>query len=240
MQDLITTTGHGGTVYMIIKTIKKVLEETPVESCGKIGVIGGAGSIGWSTTVAILEMVAGHAVHSYDKRFIELRQLATFSNKISVAPSAKDVLDETNIIVAAVTEHIDLDRDEFMDLDLTGKVIIDDSQPGSFDREQVEARGGKLLWVVGEDGSSSRFITRDGLHTGGIPYNYGNAAGLHGDASEFACGQEAAVVAKYHAYDQAISGPVTPEDVRKIGRLFEQASVQVAPFQAYGKPGIIS
>src|SRR5262249_40257019 len=54
MQDLVTTTGHGGTVYMIVNTVRKILSETSIQSRGRIGVIGGAGSIGWSTTVAAL------------------------------------------------------------------------------------------------------------------------------------------------------------------------------------------
>lgn len=232
--DLVTTTGHGGTVYMIVKTIRKILAETSVRSYGRIGLIGGAGSIGWSTTVATLEMIDDHTVHTYDKRALELRHHASLSDRIRVRESVAEVLRATSIIVAAVTGHIDLDDDQFADVDLDGKVIVDDSQPGCFEREQVEARGGKLVWVVGEDASDSRFITRDGLHTNGVPYNYGEAAGLFGHASEFACGQEAAVIAKYCAYEHAISGPVTPEDTRNIGRLFEEAGVRPAPFQSYG------
>jgi predicted amino acid dehydrogenase len=235
MADLVTTTGHGGTVYMIVSTVKKILRETSIQSRGRIGVLGGAGSIGWSTTVAALEMVDGHEVYSYDTRVADLTQRAKLRDVV-VASSVVDVLRNSNIIVAAVTGTIDLDGDEFKDLDLDGKVIIDDSQPGCFDRDQVEARGGKLVWVVGEDGSDSEFITRDGLHTDGVPYNYGDYSGLYGRASEFACGQEAAVIAQHGAYDRAITGPVTPENVREIGELFEVSGVRVAPFQAYGRP----
>jgi hypothetical protein len=236
MQDLVTTTGHGGTVCMVVNTVKKILSETSIQSRGRIGVIGGAGSIGWSTTVATLEMIDGHEIYSYDKRLNDLRERASLTDNVIVASSVADVLRNANVIVAAVTGTIDLDDDEFADLDLDGKVIIDDSQPGCFDRGQVEARRGKLVWVVGEDGSDSEFITRDGLHTNGVPYNYGNNAGLYGRSSEFACGQEAAVIAQHGAYDRAITGPVTPENVREIGKLFADSGVRVAPFQAFGQP----
>jgi hypothetical protein len=236
MENLVTTTGHGGTVYMIAETVRKVLTETSIESRGRIGVIGGAGSIGWSTIVALLEMIEDHKIHSYDRRVMDLASYATFSDRIHVASTAADVLRETNIIVAAVTGRINLDDEAFAGIDLAGKVIIDDSQPGCFTRRQVEARDGKLVWVVGEDGSRSKFISRDGLHTNGVPYNYGDHSGLDGHHCEFACGQEAAVIAKYGAYEHAVRGPVTPEVVRTIGGLLKDAGATVAPFQAFGKP----
>ena len=233
MENLVTTTGHGGTVYMIVETVKKVLTETSTDSRGRIGVIGGAGSIGWSSIVAVLEMIDDHQIHSYDRRVMSLNG---YGDRIHVAPTAADVLRETNIIVTAVTGRINLDDEEFSGIDLTGKVIIDDSQPGCFTRHQVEARGGKLVWVVGEDGSRSKFISRDGLYTNGVPYNYGDDFGLDGHHCEFACGQEAAVIAKYGAYERAVRGPVTPDDVRTIGGLLKDAGATVAPFQAFGKP----
>lgn len=155
---------------------------------------------------------------------------------VTVEVSSAEVLRASNIIVTAVTGSIDLDHAEYDDIDLTGRVIIDDSQPGCFDRRQIEKRGGKLLWVVGEDGSDSHFITRDGLYTDGTPYNYGDTSGLHGLHAEFACGQEAAVIARFGAYDRAIAGPVTPEGTQRISALFSDAGVRVAPFQAYGQP----
>ncbi|HUO61925.1 MAG TPA: hypothetical protein VMT96_00540 [Candidatus Bathyarchaeia archaeon] len=238
MDNLVTTTGHGGTVYMIVETARKVMEETSVKSHGKIGVIGGAGSIGWSSTVATTEMIPGHRIYSYDinnERLYGMIGKNRMSDKVTVMDSASDILRVTNIILTAVTGRINLDDSEFAGLDLTGKVIIDDSQPGAFDAAQVEARGGKLIWVVGEDATLTNFITRDGYYTAGTPYNYGDNSGLWGDASEFACGQEAAVIAQSGEYQHAISAPVTPENVRVIGELFRNAGITVAPFQAFGQ-----
>jgi len=243
MDKLVTTTGHGGTVYTIVETARKIIDEEPsINSNGEIGMIGGAGSIGWSSTVASLDMIKDHKIVSFDTRMDRLGNMieddknAMYKDRIESAPTVRDVLERTNVIITAITGTIDLNDPEYEDLDLRGKVIIDDSQPGCFDKEQVEARGGKLVWVVGEDGSESGFITRDGFHTGGKPYNYGDSSGLYGAKSEFACGQEAAVIAAYGAYDRAINKRVEPRDVRLIGELFKRANVLVAPYQAFGKP----
>ncbi len=239
MENLTTTTGHGGTVYTIVETARKIMEETAVETHGKIGVIGGAGSIGWSSTIATSEMINDHTILSYDintERLYGMIAINKKADKVSVAESAAEVLRDTNIILTAITDRIDLNDPAYDDLDLTGKVIIDDSQPGCFDAKQVEAKGGKLVWVVGEDTSDSAFITRDGYHTNGIPYNYGDQSGLYGYRSEFACGQEAAVIRQTGRYSDAITGPVQPYNVRVIGELFHAAGVRVAPFQAFAKP----
>ncbi|MCA9334671.1 hypothetical protein KC953_00835 [Candidatus Saccharibacteria bacterium] len=239
MENLTTTTGHGGTVYMIVETARKIMEETSIESHGRIGVIGGAGSIGWSSTVTALDMIPDHKLMSFDinkTRLYGKIDTEKVGDRVSVADSAAEVLRSTNIILTAITGRIDLDDEEYKDLDLTNKVIIDDSQPGCFDAAQVEARGGKLVWVVGEDNSDSKFITRDGYYTDGVPYNYGNNSGLYGHFSEFACGQEAAVIARSGEYDKAITAEVEPRNVRVISGLFRAAGVGVAPFQAFGRP----
>ncbi len=147
MENLVTTTGHGGTVYMVIATALKVIAETSIDTGGKLGVIGGAGSIGWSSIVAAGEMLGDHHIYTFDANAEQQRRLVGSygdSAKIDIVESAADVLRTTNIIVTAVTRPIDLDHGDFQGLDLTGKVIIDDSQPGCFDADQVEARGGRL------------------------------------------------------------------------------------------------
>lgn len=243
MENLTTTTGHGGTVHMIVETARKVMEETSIESNGKIGIIGGAGSIGWSSTVTSLSMIPDHKILSFDINKTQLHGRIgknKVGKKVAVAENAMEVLRDTNIILTAVTGNIDLNDKEYKDLDLTGKVIIDDSQPGCFDAAQVEARGGKLVWVVGEDATNSKFITRDGYYTDGVPYNYGSNSGLYGVNSEFACGQEAAVIAQSGEFHNAVTAEVKPENVRIIGGLFRAAGVRVAPFQAFGQPVVIS
>lgn len=243
MESLVTTTGHGGTVYMILETVREVMRAESIDSSGPIGIIGGAGSIGWSSTVAAHEIIGDHDIVSFDKNLESLRgKIAGYKSEksvntdISVASSAVDVLKRTNVIISAITGRINLDAvDPYGNLDLSGKVIIDDSQPGCFDREQVEARGGKLVWVVVEDGSENGFMTKDGMHTGGVGYDYGKSSGLVGQASEFACSWEAGVIAKHLAYEKAINAPVEPDNVLEIGELFKQSGARVAPYQSVGR-----
>lgn len=238
-----TTTGHGGTVHLIAETVRKVLEVPSVGAKfdGVIGVIGGAGSIGWSTISTIRHMLPDVKVHTFDTRVSRLRDILDDEStpNVRIYEGVIDVLEASNIIVSAITSVIDLGAEEQRlgrSIDLSGKVIIDDSQPGSFHRQQVEERGGKVVWVVGKDISPSGFMTRDGLYTGGVPYNYGDKSGLYGIESEFGCGIEAAVIAQACAYEKAIKAPVTPDDVKKIGELFESAGATVAEFQSFGQP----
>lgn len=239
MQNLTTTTGHGGTVSMIVESARQLMEQGMVESNGKIGIIGAAGSIGWSSIMAACCCIPDHRFIAYDIRQERLRKLVAESShqgRIAVADSAQEVFRDTSIILSALTGEIDLSSREYRDVDLVDKVIVDDSQPACFKRTQVESKGGHLIWVVGEDGSETKFMTRDGLYTGGVGYNYGDESGLYGKNSEFACGLEAAVVAQSGDHRNAIQGPVTPENVHTIRSLFNAAGVRLAPFQAFGKP----
>lgn len=237
--NLTTTTGHGGTVYLITETVRKVIEETSTKVDNRVGVIGGVGSIGWSSISAIRDMDPAIELLAYDKRneVLAERIQSNGYHNVSLATGAIDVLNNTNVIVTAITEQIDLDNiDPEKALDLQGKVIIDDSQPGCFHREQVEARGGHLVWVVGSDESENKLATRDGRYTGGIGYNYGDSSGLYGATAEFGCGLEVAAIARTQEYDSAIDKSVRPQDVKRIGALFRATGFTVAPFQSFGKP----
>ncbi len=238
-----TTTGHGGTVHLIAETVKKVLDVPSVAEKfdGTIGVIGGAGSIGWSSIAAIRHTLPDARIYTFDTRADKLAERLNDGvvKDVTIGGSLVDVLEKTDVMISAITSVIDLDEEERRlgrAIDLTGKVIIDDSQPGCFHREQIEVRGGKLVWVVGKDNSETRFMTRDGHYTGGVGYNYGDKSGLYGPESEFGCGIEAAVIAQTGEYDKAIRAPVTPDDVKKVGELFEAAGATVADFQSFGQP----
>ncbi|WP_024796567.1 hypothetical protein [Tomitella biformata] len=237
---LTTTTGHGGTVWMISEIVKKLCHESFVENNGRVGIIGAAGSIGSSTLDVLLASSDNYHVHAFDTRNEALSRMAEthpFTKFITVEGSAFSVLTNTSIVVAATTTRIDLDDiDQYCELDLRGTVIVDDSQPGCFDKAQVERRGGKLVWVVGSDGSDSQFLTRDGFHTNGEPYNYGDNSGLWGPGSEFPCGQEVGVIASTFRYEKSINSQVTPQKVHDIGNLLVECGVEVAPFQSFGQP----
>jgi len=233
-----TTTGHGGTVAMLIETIRMVLRRQPTRFDGRIGILGGAGSIGWSTVLAVRAAFPELAVCAFDKRRDRMRSLADSADRIEIgcADSAAEILMSSRLVVSAITETLDLDDPAYADVDLSGTVWIDDSQPGSVARDQLETRGGTLLWVAGRDGSVNGFMTRDGYRTGGVAYNYGDGSGLYGHTTEFACGLEAAVVAASGDRANAVTGPVTFVDVQRISMLFERYGVDLAPLQSFGRP----
>ena len=136
--------------------------------------------------------------------------------------------------MTAITERIDLDEEEKISgkpIELFGKTIIDDSQPGCFDRAQVEARGGRLVWVVGEDTSEQQAFKRLG------GYGYGEAAGLYGDKAVWGCEAEAGSIAMSRSYDHAVNTQVSSEIARKVGKICFDAGVRVSsPLQSFGQP----
>lgn len=229
-----TTTGHGGTVYLIAETTKKIIEEHIQQDEITVGIIGASGSIGYSSLDVIAEQIPHALLSVFDKRQQKLQKLIHEREDSAFIHQTKDilsVLEQSDVIVTAVTTPIDLDReDPDRLLDLTGKWIVDDSQPGSFEREQVEARGGKLVWVVGSDETSDRSITRDS------GYNFGDEAGLYGPRSIWGCEAEAAVVGAQQDMSYAIREQVNPRHVRSIAMLCRAAGVGVADWQSYGKP----
>lgn len=238
-ENRVTTTGHGGTVFLVCETVNRLTKDFGYPE-NEIGVLGAGGSIGGATCEYLLSTNPKVRLNVFDVRADRTARLrARLGSRVCVRESVRSVLERCAVTISAITGYVDLDvieADDDMPIDLANKVIVDDSQPGSFHRHQVEARNGVLVWVVGSDGSRDSFLTRDGSMTQGVPYNYGDGAGLFGPASEFGCGLEAGVIAASGADDAAIRGPVTTADVVRVGALFEQYGVEVAAFQSYGQP----
>jgi predicted amino acid dehydrogenase len=162
-----------------------------------------------------------------DTRRIKVPESA--GGRAKVVEGNIEVLRRADVIVSAVTGTIDLDvEDPDCSLDLKGKVIIDDSQPACFDREQVERRGGKLVWVVGTDGSHDEKFTRVN------GYNFGNEAGFASPKNMWGCEAEAAVLALSGRHDLAIDSHVTAASAQAIGDLFTQYGIKPAEFQSFG------
>lgn len=239
MENLVTTTGHGGTVYMVAKTMVEVMKRSRVDAGGTIGVIGAAGSIGWSSVSALRKMLPDHKIDVFDKRTDRMGALLARNTDLSgVEPRASvaDVFERNNYVVCAITDKLDLAAPEFEAVDFSTIKVIDDSQPGAIDRMQIEDLGGQVFWVAGSDGSANKFMTRDGYYTDGVPYNYGDNSGLYGQSTEFACGLEAATVAARGDRHNAINKRVEYKDVEIVGNLFDEYGVDVADFQSFGRP----
>lgn len=237
VEGLHTTTGHGGTVHLVAETLRKVAETK--EGAVSVGAIG-LGSIGLPMFKTLydheeLTDIKQFTVHDINHLVAaEAAKVGTSRRPVHFAQSQIPVLERSDIIIAAATIPTDLDALESEAgrvIDLTGKVIIDDSQPGSFDRAQVEARGGALVWVVGEDGSEQHAFERQG------GYAYGDVAGLYGSRSVWGCEAEAGSLALLERPELAIRSGVTPDIVRKVGAVCVEAGIRVpATLQSYGRP----
>lgn len=233
-EGLLTTTGHGGTVHLVGETVREVVEKR--DEPARLGILG-LGSIGNSS----LEMLRGNAAQLEPRSFViydkdpNRMNRALFASKDVPTLTARNELDllrTSDIIVTAVTGVIDLDKlENGHRIDLTGKTIIDDSQPGCFDRAQVEARGGKLIWVVGEDTSQQQAFKRVNS------YSFGDESGLYGSAAVWGCEAEAGSIAMNEAYEHVVNTRVTPEIARKVGKICYDAGIRVSkPMQSYGQP----
>lgn len=233
-EGVVTTTGHAGTVYLLHETVREVVETRGLNE-KTIGLLG-AGSIGSSWAGLLLDEKDGYRVSVYDRDDTQLGRLRQKINEeqIDVLDDEFKVLESSNIIVSAINRTLDLDEMEHRigkRVNLEGKVIIDDSQPGSFDREQVEARGGSLVWVVGQDTSKSQALHRKG------GYNFGETAGLYGKGAVWGCEAEAASIYLEDRQELAVRSHVTPEMAIAIGGLCRSIGVGVAsPLQSFGSP----
>lgn len=232
---LTATTGHAGTVYLVHETVKAVAEM--YQEAPRVGVLG-LGSIGGSSLDMLRHSDINQAVRSYviydhDQHKTAAHFASRNGEVVIWARSELELLRHSDIIVTAITEAIDLDALEIQTgspIRLDGKVIIDDSQPGCFSREQVEARGGKLVWVVGQDNSSSRFLRRLG------GYRFGDVSGFAFDAAAWGCEIEASALAVAGRKDLATNSPVKHQAAIHVGGVASDVGMGVSnPLQSFGQ-----
>lgn len=225
--DVVTTTGHAGTVYLIIEQTKSIIDEmVAAGKQPKIGFIGG-GAIGQASMMQIASLYRDFEYEIYDKRpsvnKSNIKKLRKYAVNSNIASSNKELLENCDIIVSAITSSIDISG-----MNLKGKVIIDDSQPGSFAREQVQAAGAEVIWVVGHDNSDDSFVTRR------QQYSYG-PHGLHSSADVWGCEAEVAAISYFDNPDMAVQDAVTPDDVEVISRAFKKLKIGLAQHQSHGQ-----
>jgi hypothetical protein len=225
--DVITTTGHAGTTALIKKTVLKVINDKPsLDDKLTIGFIGG-GAIGLSSMQSLAIALPEAKFITYDKRDSVNKKnrsiLKKYNKDMVIASSNRELIDSSQLVVSAITSSIPLKN-----VDLTGKIIVDDSQPGSFNREQVIECGGELIWVIGEDASRTNFVTRR------QGYSYGKN-GLHSSSHVWGCEAEVASIAFLDAPEYAVRDAVSLEKINDIDEIFEKLGITVAPFQSHGQ-----
>lgn len=220
-----TTTGHGGTVYLIYMMFHELRSKLDGNH-QKVGIIG-AGSISASAAALLLQSYPDITLTIFDIRPKTLKHVVadlnrTYNNRCRAAASNSEVISSSTLIICAITSTIHV-TDE---MNLSGKVIIDDSQPGSFDRDEVERQGGKLVWVAGC--GNPRLASRRG------EFHFGDN-GLQSSSDMWGCEAEVASLWASKEYRKAISEPVTPNSALAIGALMKQYGIKRAKWQSYGK-----
>jgi hypothetical protein len=132
------------------------------------------------------------------------------------------------VIVSAVTSPVTLSGPEYDGLDLEGTFVLDDSQPHAVSREDVEAKGGNVAWVIGEDRSEHGALT----FAGG--FDYGGWGPVRSN-EVWGCEAEAGSIYLQSAPEAAVTKPVTPDAARRIGELCQSSSIGPAPLQSFGQ-----
>jgi hypothetical protein len=238
--NVVTTTGHGGTVQIVLETIKSAIaaEVVTPEKLAEIGVLG-LGKIGASMLHIMHMSYPNSKFRVYDVNETAVHQAVKTTGAIACM-SEKEVLEQSGLIVAAVSDaKMDLHKMGLKKDSMEGTLIIDDSQPSVFDGTQVASFGANLVWVVGEQKNG---ISRQS-------YDYGQT--LAGRTALFGCEAESIVLASERnslekagmSRDQAneiirglaIRNAVTVEDVSRFAVLFERYGIAAAPLQAAGK-----
>lgn len=224
--ELTVTTGHAATVWLIGETLKRAIDEGYVKEPEKTGIVG-AGAIGRSTMHYLIEGLGYKPEDIYitDDLFNKSRKVANEIQNVNVANSNAELMDNADVIISAVTRPIDLE-DTHSNGDIEGKLIIDDSQPGSFDKEQVSSRNGILAWVIGKDNSPDRILT-------GGDFDY---AGLGPAEFDQVWGCQAEALIAYLSPELALHGrEVELTDVVNIGKKMRELGISAAPLQSHGQ-----
>lgn len=231
-----TTTGHGGTVELIRKTVENSLHNETPDSIGVLGL----GAIGEAIARIIANEYPESRVNIYDTKENRIQRIKQEGDQFVGCDNEKTVIENSDILISAITDRLDLKALGVKSLD--GLVIVDDSQPGSVDPRQTQELGGATVWVIGKD-TKGNVATRRG-------YDYATMVDPHSDL--FGCEAEAASIAKYAAelrerqmpeavisriIDKvALKGRVTVRNVHYIGALFSKYGILPSEPQAFGRP----
>jgi hypothetical protein len=228
------TSGHAGTVFLITRLIDAAVSDGLVAAeREQISVIG-AGTIGAAAADLLLDAGIARRVVMTDVNQGALLRTEGFlqdrhgARSVVTVDTAREAISASAVVLSAVTSPLDLDAvDPDRTLDLEGRLLIDDSVPGSLDPNQVECRRGMLSWVVGADETPSHAITRK-------RFNYGES-GLVRRSDLWGCEAELGALTLSGRVDLVVNEPVTPEIARSVGKLFDEVGVEVAPFQWFGR-----
>lgn len=224
-----TTTGHGGTTWLIGETAEEAVRQGRVDPRleARRSVLG-VGDIGFAVADLMLGsnpdiQVAindhnperlGHVAQQLGDRYGEKR--------VIVEPSVAQLLRFGGVTVSAITKGVDLEAIGLKPGDLDGRVYADDSQPAAIAAEQVIEFGGTHLGVIAEDGTPFGAVSP-------MRFNYGGMGPLEGNA--YGCCVEGASLYYGGGMEEALTSPVDGDRTRAIGEYCKQLGFSVATLQ---------
>lgn len=241
--NVLITNGHGGTAYLVKETARKAIDEGLVASSEhpKVGVLGNGAIGGPMAVLAATEFDPPTGIFDTDesKRNRTQRNIEEVGGVAVQMDNEEHLVNTHDVILSAIVGRVSLAG--FKEIpDLTGKVIVDDSQPGSFDPREVAKHGGTVVWVIARD--TEGHIRREG-------YDYATMVDMEKDL--FGCEAEAGTLALYRQEllnrgmsekmtnkmlkNLAVKEPVTPRKARLIGALFKKYGIVPSEFQAFGQ-----
>jgi predicted amino acid dehydrogenase len=223
------TTGHAGTVWLLGEVVRRAIADHDLSSYEHVAVVG-AGNVGSASAEYLLETgIAGKValcdVDSGRARRVGKGLVDRYGhNKVEVVDSVTEILKRRGVIVSAVTRPIRIDASVE---DMSESVIIDDSQPHAVERSAVEAKSGKVAWVIGKDNSAGGCVTVQG------GFEYGGWGPVSADEL-WGCQAEAAAISLQDAPDRAVLDRVTLREVTAMGEVCVESGITAAQLQSFG------
>ncbi len=244
-ENVTVTTGHGGTIALINKILASTLEKTLPEAeqgvPASIGVLG-LGAIGMRIAEITAQQYPDSKIHVYDPnpKLME-KAMASAPNIVAAENEREAIMSSMATISAIAGEKSQLDLEALGITNLEGRVIIDDSQPGSVNPLIVEKLGGAVVWAIGSDTRGK--IVRRG-------YDYATMNDPHTDL--FGCEAEVGSQALYEEELRqrgtservitrimskvAVRDAVTLQKVHYNSALFTKYGITPSQPQAFGRP----
>ncbi|MDZ7744684.1 MAG: hypothetical protein U5K77_02910 [Candidatus Saccharibacteria bacterium] len=232
--DVETTTGHAGTVRMIAETVDISKEVFNIDESNSLSLIG-CGSIGSAFAEYMLESQPGTNLHVYDddrdtqQRMVRKLRDMFGEERVVPADNIKQAIEASIVTVSAVIGSL-AENEGYDEVDFYRRVLIDDSHPPSVSRNDIENRGGNVMWVIGDGaGIIKRLPVREDMPS--VKFCGGKVA-LESDV--WGCEAEVGALAATRAFG-AINSPVTSEDVHAVGRAFKELSIGPSAPQSFGR-----
>jgi hypothetical protein len=234
--DVVTTTGHGGTIVQIANAIDHANPERA--DVARLGVIG-LGAIGAPAAEILAELYPNARISVYDDIARNVAKLmAANPNRFVPLSGTAELVQESDVIVSAVTRAVRLRQLGVTNME--GKLVVDDSQPACFDANEVESLGGVAVWPIGTDRNER--IRRDFCGYGDLmAKKLTDLFGCEMEVALLVLERQALIergidvkTATRMVGLMAIKGPVTVADVHNIQALARTHGMDAAEPQSFG------